>query len=93
MEAAIGVCPFTAPSPLADVKGQSPRCGAGKFCSVRNTRIFRIINRFAPVANSDVGVARNYGIDTVYELLPGGKRFVRRGIAKAPDGRSREYGR
>ena len=30
-------------------------------------------------------------VGAVYELLPGGKRFVRRGIAKSPDGRSREY--
>ena len=30
-------------------------------------------------------------VGALYELLPGGKRFVRRGIAKAPDGRSREY--
>jgi hypothetical protein len=30
-------------------------------------------------------------VGAIYELLPGGKRFVRRGIAKAPDGRSREY--
>lgn len=30
-------------------------------------------------------------VGVVYELLPGGKRFLRRGIANAPDGRSREY--
>lgn len=30
-------------------------------------------------------------VSAVYELLSGGRRFVRRGIAKAPDGRSREY--
>jgi hypothetical protein len=30
-------------------------------------------------------------VGAIYELLPGGRRFVRRGIAKTPDGRSREY--
>jgi hypothetical protein len=30
-------------------------------------------------------------VGAVYELFPGGKRFVRRGIAKAADGRSHEY--
>lgn len=30
-------------------------------------------------------------VGAVYELLRGGKRFVRRGIAKAADGRSHEY--
>jgi hypothetical protein len=30
-------------------------------------------------------------VSGIYELVPGGKRFVRRGVAKTPEGRSREY--
>jgi hypothetical protein len=30
-------------------------------------------------------------VGAIWELLPGGKRFVRRGIAKGSDGRSYEY--
>ena len=30
-------------------------------------------------------------VGAIYELLPGGKRFVRRGIAKGVDGKSHEY--
>jgi hypothetical protein len=30
-------------------------------------------------------------VGAVYELMPGGKRFVRRGIAKGADGKSHEY--
>jgi hypothetical protein len=30
-------------------------------------------------------------VGAIYELMPGGKRFVRRGIAKSADGQSHEY--
>ena len=30
-------------------------------------------------------------VGAIWELFPGGKRFVRRGIAKGPDGKSWEY--
>ena len=30
-------------------------------------------------------------VGAIYEMLPGGKRFVRRGIAKSPDNSSHEY--
>ena len=30
-------------------------------------------------------------VSAIYELLPGGRRFVRRGVAKTAEGRSREY--
>jgi hypothetical protein len=62
-----------------------PLTGGGRYNQVAARRLSKNEMEIMELKDGDVIVG------AVYEILPGGKRFVRRGIAKSPDGSSHEY--
>lgn len=62
-----------------------PLTGGGRYNQVAARRVGKNELEIMELKDGDVIVG------AIYELLPGGKRFVRRGIAKSPDGSSHEY--
>lgn len=63
----------------------SPATGSATFNTVSVRRLSR--NQLEILESQDGDVM----VGAYWELLPGGKRFVRRGIAKGADGKSWEY--
>ena len=63
----------------------APLKGSDRFDTVSVRRINK--NQLEILESKDGDVI----VGAYWELLPGGKRFVRRGIAKGADGRSYEY--
>src|SRR5271157_4020932 len=62
-----------------------PLAGGGRYNQVAARRIGKNELEIMELKDGDVIVG------AIYELLSGGKRFVRRGIAESPDGSSHEY--
>jgi len=62
-----------------------PLAGSARYNQLVARRLAK--NEFEVLEMKDGDVI----VGAIYELLPGGKRFVRRGIAKSPDGSSHEY--
>ena len=62
-----------------------PATGSATFNSASVRRIGKNQLEILETKDGDVMVG------SIWELLPGGKRFVRRGIAKGADGKSWEY--
>jgi hypothetical protein len=62
-----------------------PLAGSARYNQVAARRLSKSQVEIIELKDGDVIVG------AIYELLPGGKRFVRRGIAKSPDGSSHEY--
>jgi len=63
----------------------SPATGNDRYNTVSVRRIGK--NQLEILESKDGDVI----VGAIWELLPGGKRFVRRGIAKGADGKSWEY--
>ena len=70
----------------ASLDGKSaPLSNSARFNQVSVRRLSNTEMEILEMKDGDVIVG------AVYELMPGGKRFVRRGIAKGADGKSHEY--
>ena len=63
----------------------APASGSNRYNSASVRRIGK--NQLEILESKDGDII----VGAIWELLPGGKRFVRRGVAKNPDGKSHEY--